>query len=62
MKSHSPPRLANWLLGSLLPAKDRQEIMGDLAEEWSFHVQFQFRPVVVVLGASTALHPSLCVE
>ena len=39
MKSHSPPRLANWLLGSLLPAKDRQEIMGDLAEEWSFQVQ-----------------------
>jgi hypothetical protein len=36
---HSPPRLANWLLRWLLPAIDREEIMGDLAEEFSFRIQ-----------------------
>lgn len=31
----SPPRLANWLLRWFIPAKNREEIMGDLAEEFS---------------------------
>jgi hypothetical protein len=34
-----PPRLANWLLRWFVPAKDREEIMGDLAEEFSLRVQ-----------------------
>jgi hypothetical protein len=36
---HSPPRLANWLLRWFIPAKDREEIMGDLAEEFALRVQ-----------------------
>ena len=35
----SPPRLANWLLCWFVPAKDREEIMGDLAEEFSLRVR-----------------------
>ena len=35
----SPPRLANWLLRCFLPAMDREEIMGDLAEEFSLRTQ-----------------------
>src|SRR5215469_18265802 len=36
---HFPPRLANWLLRWFVPANDREEIMGDLAEEFSLRVQ-----------------------
>src|SRR5260370_29355744 len=35
----SPPRLANWLLRCFLLAMDREEIMGDLAEEFSLRAQ-----------------------
>jgi hypothetical protein len=36
---HFPPRLANWLLRCFVPATDREEIMGDLAEEYSLRIQ-----------------------
>jgi hypothetical protein len=36
---HFPPRLANWLLRWFVPANDQEEIMGDLAEEFSLRVQ-----------------------
>lgn len=39
MNPHSPPRLANWLLRCFVPATDREEIMGDLAEEFSLRTQ-----------------------
>jgi len=39
MNPHSPPRLANWLLRCFVPAMDREEIMGDLAEEFSLRTQ-----------------------
>lgn len=39
MNPHSPPRLANWLLRCFLPRMDREEIMGDLAEEFSLRIQ-----------------------
>ena len=39
MNPHSPPRLANWLLRCLVPATDREEIMGDLAEEFFLRTQ-----------------------
>lgn len=38
---HSPPRLANWLLHWFLPTIDREEIMGDLAEEFSLRIPSQ---------------------
>jgi len=36
---HSPPRLANWLLRCFVPTVDREEIMGDLTEEFSLRIQ-----------------------
>ena len=33
-----PPRLARWLLISSLPAANRNEIIGDLDEEYRKHV------------------------
>jgi hypothetical protein len=39
MKTHSPPRLASWLLRCFAPALDREQIMGDLAEEFSLRAR-----------------------
>ena len=39
MNPNSPPRLADWLLRWLIPATDREQIRGDLAEEFSLRVQ-----------------------
>lgn len=39
MNPHSPPRMANWLLRCFVPATDREEIIGDLAEEFSLRIQ-----------------------
>ena len=39
MNPPSPPRLANWLLRCFVSAMDREEIIGDLAEEFSFRIQ-----------------------
>jgi hypothetical protein len=35
----SPPRLADWLLRWLVPKTDREQIMGDLVEEFSLRAQ-----------------------
>jgi hypothetical protein len=33
----TPPRVAEWLLGCFLPGSNREEILGDLEEEFSLH-------------------------
>jgi hypothetical protein len=35
MTRHSPPRIAQWLLEGFVAARDREELLGDLAEEFS---------------------------
>ena len=39
MSFHSPPHLASWLLSRCLTARDRDEVLGDLAEEFSLRIQ-----------------------
>ena len=39
MNPDPPPRLANWLLRWLVPKTDREQIMGDLVEEFSLRAQ-----------------------
>lgn len=39
MNTPSPPRLAGWLLRCIVPTEERESIMGDLAEEFSFRTQ-----------------------
>lgn len=38
MMRRSPPRLAQWLLGGLVAGRDREVLLGDLAEEFSLRV------------------------
>ena len=35
MRRRQPPRIACWLLACLLPERDREAVMGDLAEEYA---------------------------
>jgi hypothetical protein len=39
MRRHSPPRVATWLLRRLLPERDREVVMGDLAEEYALRAR-----------------------
>jgi hypothetical protein len=39
MKLHSAPRMANWLLSCFLTARDREEVRGDLVEEFQLRTQ-----------------------
>jgi hypothetical protein len=36
---HQPPRLASGLLGRILPEKDREAVLGDLAEEYALRAR-----------------------
>ena len=39
MSPQVPPRLATWLLGHLLPQRDREAVLGDLTEEYGLRVR-----------------------
>jgi hypothetical protein len=39
MRCQPPPRIAGWFLESLLPDRDREVVMGDLAEEYAIRAQ-----------------------
>ena len=39
MRRYSPPALACWLLGSVLPVSYREAILGDLIEEYTLRVE-----------------------
>lgn len=58
----SPPRLANWLLRWFIPAKDREEIIGDLAEEFSLRGRSSDSSLSWYLGTNTAFDSADNVE
>jgi hypothetical protein len=39
MSRDVPPRLATWLLGRLLPERDRDAVLGDLVEEYALRLR-----------------------
>ncbi len=39
MRRRQPPRIACWLLGRLVPERDRDAVMGDLAEEYALRAR-----------------------
>jgi hypothetical protein len=45
-RRHSPPRLATFLLGRLLPDRDRDAVLGDLAEEYTLRARLASRSSV----------------
>jgi hypothetical protein len=46
MRRRPPPRVANWLLGRLLPERDREVVMGDLVEEYALRARSASRVTV----------------
>jgi hypothetical protein len=39
MRRHQPPRIACWLLGRFVSERDREAVMGDLAEEYALRAR-----------------------
>src|SRR2546425_11109058 len=39
MRYHIAPRFATWLLGCLLPQRDREAVLGDLIEEYAIRAR-----------------------
>jgi hypothetical protein len=46
MRRDLPPRVATWLIGRILPERDREAVLGDLVEEYAVRVRSETRATV----------------